>query len=270
MNFATTTASHGADRGIADLVDRLGTSAPTLLSVWAHPDDETYLGGGLTAEVAHRGGRVVNVTATLGEHGTDNPLHDPPASLAKRRGSELITALTVLGASASTVLGYEDGTCATIDDRIGARRIASIVEEVRPDAVVSFGPDGVTGHPDHRAVARWTDQALAGRDDAIPLLTTAAGAAWPPELLERMHQVGAFWPDYPERTIDDPCWMIELHGDRLDQKMAALACHKSQIGSLQAALGPDDYRRLASSEAYRAANPSAVQLLAGIDRRHAA
>ncbi len=45
----------------------------TLLGVWAHPDDEAYLSSGLMAEVRDQGGRVVVVTATRGEHGTDDP-----------------------------------------------------------------------------------------------------------------------------------------------------------------------------------------------------
>ena len=70
----------------------------TLLAVWAHPDDEAYLGAGLMAAVADAGGKVVSATATLGEHGTDKPMANPPHRLAGVRKIELENSLGVLGA----------------------------------------------------------------------------------------------------------------------------------------------------------------------------
>ncbi len=276
MSFATTTDSAGHGRtktrstGIESLVDRLGRDPVTLLAVWAHPDDESYLGGGLMAEVARRGGRVISVTATLGEHGTADPDRDPPHELAVRREAELGTALAALGAGEQHLLGFPDGGCDFVDDEIGARHVGRLLDEIRPDVVVGFGPDGVTGHPDHRAVGRWTRRAVADVGDTVPLLTTAAGAAWPADLLERMHSIEAFWPGYPERTLDRPAWPVALDGDRLEQKLAALACHESQIGPLHDVLGADDYRRLATAEAYCAANHAAEQALFDQHHRQAA
>ena len=52
----------------------------TIMGIWAHPDDEAYLSSGLMAAARRRGDRVVVVTATAGEHGTDDPATWPPAS----------------------------------------------------------------------------------------------------------------------------------------------------------------------------------------------
>jgi len=57
----------------------------TLLGVWAHPDDEAYLSSALMAAVRRTGARVVVVTATHGEHGTDDPARWPPDRLAAER-----------------------------------------------------------------------------------------------------------------------------------------------------------------------------------------
>lgn len=260
MSFATVNNAAPAT-SIDAFVDQFERPAPTLLAVWAHPDDESYLGAGLMAEVAARGGRVVNVTASLGEHGTEDPVANPPEELAARRHAELISALGRLGASEYRILGHADGACGRVPDRLGARTIASVIDEVEPDMVVGFGPDGVTGHPDHCAVARWTARAVAQRGDQIPLLTTAADAAWPAELIDGMHEVGAFWPNHPRRPLDESHETVRLEARRLEQKLAALACHESQIGPLQRSLGVTGYRRLAAIEAYRAGNAAAARFM---------
>jgi LmbE family N-acetylglucosaminyl deacetylase len=260
MNFSTTpsTAVHGP---IDELVDRFDSGSPTLLAVWAHPDDESYLGAGLMAEVAARGGRVVSVTATLGEHGTDDPDREPPHRLAARRHDELFEALGHLRVNDARVLGFRDGACDRVPDRLGADIIGALVDEVQPDLVVGFGADGVTGHPDHQALGRWTASAVGDRGDRVPLLTTTAGAVWPDDLIESMHQVHMFWPGYPLRRLEAPHWTVSLQRQRLDQKLTALHSHRSQIGPLQHALGPVGYRRLASIEAYSAANPAAASAM---------
>jgi LmbE family N-acetylglucosaminyl deacetylase len=247
---------------IGDLVDRLDSPRPVLVAVWAHPDDESLLGAGLIGEVTRRGGRVINVSATLGEHGTADARLNPPTALAARRHWELKAALNTLGVEESITLGYADGGCDQVPTSIGARRVSSTIDDVEPDAVLTFGDDGVTGHPDHRAVARWTKSALAERPRQIPLIASAAGAAWHETLVERMHEVGAFWPGSPARILDGPVWSVRLDGEHLEQKLRALACHRSQMGPLQGALGATGYRTLASVVAYRPGNPAAQHLLA--------
>jgi LmbE family N-acetylglucosaminyl deacetylase len=243
----------------AELVDRIGVDAPTVLAVWAHPDDESMLGAGVMAEIARRGGRVVNVTATLGEHGTDDPDQHPPARLAERRRGELGSALERLGCGEYRILGLEDGRCDQVTDRMGARLVATVLEDVMPDLVLGFGPDGVTGHPDHRALARWTAEAVRTCGGTVPLLTTAAGSAWPHDVVERLHTVEAFWPGFPDRRVATDLH-LRLEPDDVETKVAAMACHHSQIGPVADALGPDGLRRLAASEAYTAANPAARAL----------
>ena len=132
-------------------------SGRTLLGVWAHPDDEAYLSAGLMAEFRRRGDRVVVVTATLGERGTTDPHAWPPERLAPVRRAELRRSLAAVGVEELRVLGLPDGDCEQHD---ATDAIAGFITVLQPDLVVTFGPDGMTGHPDHRAVSRWTTRAM--------------------------------------------------------------------------------------------------------------
>jgi LmbE family N-acetylglucosaminyl deacetylase len=250
---------------VDEFADQLG-HRPTLLAVWAHPDDESYLGGGLMAAVAAKGGRVISATATLGEHGTDDPERFPPSRLREVRRAELGTALRHLGADGPQWIGFADGECDRVGTVFGARCVGRLIDRFRPDLVLSFGPDGVTGHADHRAVAAWTATAVARRGDHLPLLATAATAAWSPDLIERMHRVDAFYPGFP--CLKESHSVVRMRvGGAIDRKLRALEAHASQIGPLQAELGADGYRRLAEVEAYRPLNASAAVLTADLVAR---
>lgn len=74
----------------------------TVLGVWAHPDDEMYLSAGIMAAAAEAGNRVVVVTATRGEQGTDDPTRWPPARLAELRTREMAASLAVLDGGRAT------------------------------------------------------------------------------------------------------------------------------------------------------------------------
>ena len=92
--------------------DRLSAEPGTILSIWAHPDDETYLAAGIMATAVDNGDRVVCVSATAGEHGTADPIVWPPARLGQVRRWEANAAMAVLGVTEHRFLGYEDGTLA--------------------------------------------------------------------------------------------------------------------------------------------------------------
>ena len=64
------------------------TNLGTILSVWAHPDDETYLSAGIMASARDQGLRVVCTSATAGEHGTSDPQAWPPSRLGQVRSWE--------------------------------------------------------------------------------------------------------------------------------------------------------------------------------------
>ena len=247
---------HGS---IESLVDRFAAAhrSVTMLAVWAHPDDEAFLGAGLMSEVAARGGRVVTATASLGEQGLVEGEVTSGSSLADVRRAELRGSLAALGGDELIELGLADGSCDDVPVGLGSRIVGHVIDEVRPDLVVTFGPDGVTGHPDHRAVGAWVRAALRRRGDRVPMLTTAAGAVWPEHCVAGLHRIDAFWPGFPDRLVGRPRWSTQLRGEHLRRKLDALGCHASQIGPVREALGSDGLVDLAEVEAYCAGNPSA-------------
>lgn len=226
-------------------MDRLGT----VLMIWAHPDDETYLAGGLSAVLTEAGHRVLCVTATRGEAGGSGAAAPSRDRLAQIRAAELEEALRILGIREHHWLDYPDGGCAGIDAREAAERIASVLDDVRPDTVVTFGPDGFTGHPDHQAVSRWTDLALA-RTAGRPRLLHAVARE---QVVDRelAEDFGVYDLGRPRVCADDELdVLLELDGVVLDRKVDALLRQVSQTGGLVEAVGLERFRAWVASESF--------------------
>ena len=231
----------------------VGMKRQTLLGVWAHPDDEAYMSAGLMAEFRRRGDRVVVITATLGEHGTNDPAIWPPAKLASLRHTELRNSLATLDVDELRVLGFEDGDCAAHD---GTNAVACHIAEIQPDLIVTWGPDGLTGHPDHRAISRWTTAAWAAtrRDASLWYATVTADFHRQWDAVNDQIGLWADQPDPPCTDHDDLAHSITLHDDVLDLKVAALAAHQSQTRPLIELLGPSVYREWWRTESFRSPN----------------
>lgn len=132
-----------------------------LMAVLAHPDDESLGCGGTLAKYAAEGVETYLVTATLGERGWQgDPADDPGlAALACVREAELRCAVAILGIRELALLGYIDGDLDQADSREAAGRIAAHLRRLRPQVVITFGPEGAYGHPDHIAICQFTLQA---------------------------------------------------------------------------------------------------------------
>ena len=244
----------------------------TLLGVWAHPDDEAYLSSGLMALVRRAGGRVVVTTATRGEHGTDDPRAWPPQRLAPRRESELRRSLEIVGASEHRWLSHRDGDLAAIPLEVGAAGLLPILQDVRPDTIVTFGPEGMTGHRDHRAISAWTTEAWRR--------TGCRGELWYATLTPEFHaewghlndEVG-LWSERsrpPSTPRSGLAAQVHLTGGELRQKHRALRAHGSQTRPLETHVGADRYRDWWAAESFVAAvRPTpdpAHQVAHGVDR----
>ncbi len=132
----------------------------TILGIWAHPDDETYSMGGIMAAAVQNGQKVVCVTATRGEAGVQDESRWPAIHLRDIRTQELQAAFTALGVSEHHWLDYPDGGCDKTDVGDAVKQIIDYINIIQPDSILTFGPDGITGHPDHIAVSQWTSQAV--------------------------------------------------------------------------------------------------------------
>jgi LmbE family N-acetylglucosaminyl deacetylase len=227
----------------------------TLLGVWAHPDDEAYLSAGLMARVRQLGGRVVVATATRGELGTDDPDRWPPERLALRREEELHESLTVLGVEEHHWLDHRDGTLASVAPGHGVEQVAALVDEVRPDVLVTFGPDGMTGHDDHRTISAWATEAWrrTGAHGALwyATLTPEWHATWEPVNRELgVWYDGSTPPVTPRRDL---AAHLRCGGHLMAKKEQALRAHATQTEGLQAILGPVRFRSWWADEAFVAA-----------------
>src|SRR3954470_23573172 len=203
-------------RAAAD-VSRLGD----ILGIWAHPDDEVYLSGGLMALARDHGQRVVCVTATLGEHGTPDPQRWPPARLARARRAELRASLAVLGVTEHHVLDLPDGRCADQPFDAVVDRLVAIIDGVRPDTIVTFGPDGFTGHGDHQTVSAWTAAARARAATSARLLHATTTAEFIGRWQHVYEQLDVFLTEeLPVLTpSDDLALHLELDDEQADRKL---------------------------------------------------
>lgn len=210
------------------------SSPPSVLGVFAHPDDESLLAGGILAQHAAAGARTAVVTTTWA---ADSP-----------RTAELADALHILGAGKPRLLGHADarnpssapGQQRLVDipiDKTVAQLVAHI-REFRPDIVITHDALGqLTGHPDHRHTHQIT--LLAAQAAAIPHLYPDTGAPWQPRALYAATHpdsgIGDLGPllsgvgktvltvpdDYVTTTLDVSAW--------LDQKWRAILAHRSEV-----------------------------------------
>jgi len=133
----------------------------TLVAVFAHPDDEAFGVGGALSRYAAEGVQVHVVTATRGEAGgiADAALATP-ANLAYVREQELRCACQAYGIQPPQFLGYTDGQMANAHQGQAVGKVVRLLREVKPQVVITFGPEGIYGHYDHIAAHRWATIAV--------------------------------------------------------------------------------------------------------------
>jgi LmbE family N-acetylglucosaminyl deacetylase len=225
----------------------------TVLGVWAHPDDDIYLSSGLMAANAALGNRVVDVTATRGEGGSMDHDRWPPADMARIRTDELLRSLEVLGVHEHRFLdGFVD---IDMDAPLGegTGQVAAIIADVAPDTVLTFGPEGMTGHRGHQDVSRWVGEAFGAAAPAGARLYHATyPPAWADRWLEEVAPFNIFRPGTPPITpLDQIEIALELSPDLLERKLAAIKCHESQIEGLLEVFGDAGFREFMAAEYFR-------------------
>jgi LmbE family N-acetylglucosaminyl deacetylase len=124
-----------------------------IVAVFAHPDDERVIGP-LLSRLAREGRETHLVIATDGSQGVRDFANIPAgAELAAARAKEAQCAANRLGVRQLHLLGLPDGGLASFE-ALGKLRsgLAAIIDSLKPAAIITFGPEGGTGHPDHRLV----------------------------------------------------------------------------------------------------------------------
>ncbi len=248
LNFADPTITHHAPH-LAQAI--------TLLGVWAHPDDESYLSAALMNRVVNAGGRVILATATRGERGGTAL---DPRLLGDLRERELRTAMSILGVDDVRLLDYGDGDCANAAFGEAMHSIADLIEEVHPDVIVTFGPDGITHHPDHMAVSGWTTAAAAavGHGGLLYATMTDEFARQHNDL----HTTLGLWMGGEPCPVSNEDLALHVVPTRREQelKRLALRAHSSQISGLIEMIGADAFDAWWVDEFFR--RPTADELVA--------
>jgi LmbE family N-acetylglucosaminyl deacetylase len=215
----------------------------TILAIFAHPDDEAYGPGGTMARYALEGASVHLLTFTCGEAGTIGVSKDlPREELCRRRTVELRGASEALGLAGCRVVGAPDRGVEETPDEEGIRTVLEEIEFVRPGVVITFHRDGVSGHPDHKAVTRFVREAFRrARPDG-------------PRKLYEWAIPRSKVPLYGERRVypaeeDEITTVIDVPDEAMDRKIEAIRRHETQIDfyhQLQRMFG--DYRKATSEE----------------------
>lgn len=231
------------------MIDGLGT----ILGIFAHPDDETYLLAGIMAAAVQAGGRVMCVTATRGEGGTWDSERWPSDTLGAVREGELMRGLAILGVREHRFLGYPDGGCSSIDAQDALAQLEPVFADVDPDSVFSFGPDGMTDHPDHKATCAWATEAF--RRWAKPgakLYYATQTQTWADRFVPIFNRFNVFEGETPPITpIDELAINLELDADNLELKLRAISEHVSQVQHMMDAFGEDIFRDGMRAETWR-------------------
>jgi LmbE family N-acetylglucosaminyl deacetylase len=230
---------------------------PRLMAVLAHPDDESLGMGGTLAKYASEGVSVYLLTATRGDSGRYRGLrpgdeqHPGPSALGAIREAELRAAALALGIREVSLLDYRDQYLDSANPSAAIAAIVQHIRKVRPHVVVTFGPDGAYGHPDHVAISQFTTAAIvAAADPAFGLDAIPLGQAHAVSKLYYLAWSESTWNAYQAAfqklvsTVDGverqavpwPKWEITTVIDTRKVWSAvwrAISCHESQIAAYE-------------------------------------
>lgn len=234
-----------------------------LMVIVAHPDDESLATGGVLARYAAEGAETSLLVATRGERGWfgDPRAYPGPAQLGQIREAELRAAAEVLSVRHIEFLNYIDGDLDQADPSEAIAGIVGYLRQVRPQVVITFGPDGIYGHPDHIAISQFTTAAvMCAADPGYP-----AAWDWPAHRVSKLYYQAfsqAHWAAYQAAFGDVMIavdgverrfpgwneWMLTTHIDTTDywrQVWRAVSCHRTQLPGYTALLGLPEARHRA-------------------------
>jgi N-acetyl-1-D-myo-inositol-2-amino-2-deoxy-alpha-D-glucopyranoside deacetylase len=239
-----------------------------LLVIGAHPDDEVLIGGGTLAACAAAGLPTGVVCLTRGEQG---PICDPRlanrASLAQVRVAELRSACAQLGVQWVKCYRRRDGSLPFSEPSGIARQLAALLGARRPDAVITFGADGLYHHPDHIATHELTLRAVKRLADPPALYRSV----WPRGLVSELART------LRQRGLPDSMWELEPDAFGTDDlagsfaidvrtfaelKIRALRAHRTQVpdNHALATLDPELAKRFLGTEWFAPMNGASAWL----------
>ena len=249
---------------------------PKLMAILAHPDDESLGVGGTLAKYASEGVETFLLTATRGEggryhgHRPGAPEHPGSAELGRVREMELRAAASALGIREVSLLDYHDQHLDRADPHEVIAAIVAHIRRIQPDVIVTFGPDGAYGHPDHIAISQFTAAAIVaasspgfpatGKDALAPhAVSKFYYIAWPNSTwnayqaafrklvstVDGVERQAVPWPEWEITSVIDTrsSWSTVWQ---------AISCHESQITAYEALkhLSAEDHEALWGQQSF--------------------
>ncbi len=203
----------------------------TLMAVHAHPDDEATSTGGVLARYAAEGVTTVLVTCTNGALGDSGSVRPGEADhrtedVVAARAAELAASCRILGVTHSHQLGYLDsgmagwaqndapGSFWTTPVDEAAARLGALIEQHRPDVVLTYDAQGFYGHPDHIQAHRVTLAALDRVGSPAKLYFTTVRSSSMALFRRRMKEAGEQFPGTDQPAPDRPADGQPAQGDQ--------------------------------------------------------
>jgi LmbE family N-acetylglucosaminyl deacetylase len=205
------------------------TTLKTLVLIMAHPDDESPVAP-ILSRYAREGVQVYLVIATDGAQGAAHTAIPRGPELARVRADEARCGTDALGIHPPILLGFPDGHLGTFTENRErlfqlTARVQAELQRLHPDAVITWGPDGGAGHPDHRLVSSIATQLVRAGAPGVP--DRLFYATLPVDGMRVVNPSGAeisFLIPLPRfLNIVIPYDTADLEASR-----RAMACHKTQ------------------------------------------
>lgn len=190
--------------------------------ILAHPDDESFGSACAIKETTTRGDKAVLLVATDGEAGKSGYLGPMnKLQLAAKRKQELEKAGRILGITTIKTLGYPDGRLAEMNPAELESQIIQFINDHSAQIVITFGEDGVSGHPDHIAIHQATTKAVTS--GACPTV----------------QKLYYYFNPFASQIKQKPSVRIPVT-THWESKVKALLAHESQLISIERVFGPLD------------------------------
>ncbi|GED51365.1 PIG-L family deacetylase [Brevibacillus borstelensis] len=197
--------------------------------VFPHPDDESFACAGTLARCRDAGHETCLVCVTSGCKGRPGPFPiNCREELARHREQELARAADVLGIGKLELLRYPDGGLSAVEPEELAERICQLIVDWKPNVIVTFPPDGVTGHPDHIAASNATVAAVERAEQQLQ------NGEYPSLYFVSIPHYYDHCPDKGPRPAVPITGKVDITLYR-EQKAEALRAHQSQEYSVNRA-----------------------------------
>lgn len=211
-----------------------------LLTIFAHPDDETFATGGTITKCVRHGVEVYSVVATKGESGLRAGYENDPRPTPVIREEELKRAADILGIREVRFLGFIDGTLVSSDLKHLKDKVRREVEDIKPQVILTFEPGGVSAHPDHQTVSKLVTELVKERAGHWPFFKRLYYVGMPVSTTDRIKDKEKAMDGKPHRGIPDE--KIDVWSnitDYFEIKVKAMKAHRSQINDIKRILSRD-------------------------------